>query len=287
MKPYRENVHMLDRHFPVRAWINVHNEHLSVHPHWHDEIEILYIKEGKVTQQINENIFIAVKGDIVFIFGNDIHSTYACGESTSEILVVQFNTDFIMPVYTVSPEKKMIENFRNGLDIPAAVKEDSDEGSGIINCLTEIVSEFDGRKDGFEILIKSWIYRIIGISSRSYKSRNTSRVNSYSMEKAREMLKKTFSLIDNNFGGEITLIKAAKISNLSVSHFCRLFKMATGMTFKEYLTFYRVNRAEELLATTRTITEIATECGFESLSSFIRNFKHYRNATPSAYRNRV
>lgn len=286
MEPFHENVDMPDRHFPVRGWIGLYNEHSSVHPHWHDEIEILYIKEGKVTQQINQNIFSAVKGDIIFIAGNDVHSTYTC-EGGSEILVVQFNTDFIMPVFALSPEKKMIDGFKNGLDMPVAIKEDSIIGTDILHSLNEIVKEFESKTDGYEIIIRSWIYRIIGIASRSFKCRKTSQENVYSMEKARQMLIKTFSLIDDNYEGEITLEQAARISNLSVSHFCRLFKKATGMTFKEYLTFYRVNRAEQLLATSKSITDIANDCGFESLSSFIRAFKQHRNSTPSAYRSRL
>ncbi len=287
MEPYRENVEMPDRLFPVRAWLSVNNEHIYVHPHWHDEIEILFMKEGKATQQVNENIFDAAKGDIIFIAGNDVHSTYTYGSRPNEILVVQFNTDFILPVYALSPEKKLIEDFRDGMEIPAAIKADSEIGKAVLQSLMAIFHEFESGENGFEIFIKARIYELIGTVARNFNNRKRSTGRTYRTDKAKEMLQKTFKLIDENYEGEITLDKAAKISNLSVSHFCRLFKKATGMTFKDYLTFYRVNRAEKLLATTRSITEIANDCGFESMSSFIRAFKHYRNATPSAYRSKA
>ena len=287
MEPFRENVEMPDRLFPVRAWLSVYNEHISVHPHWHDEIEILFIKEGEVTQQVNENIFNASKGDIICIAGNDVHSTYTYGSSRSEILVIQFGADFIMPVYALSPEKKIIEDFKDGMEMPVVIKADSEIGKSLLESLMGIFDEYENRKTGCEMFIRARIYELIGITARNYGSRKRSSGNTYRLEKAREMLQKTFRLIDDNYQGEITLDQAARTSNLSVSHFCRLFKKATGMTFKEYLTFYRVNRAEELLATPRSITEIANDCGFESMSSFIRAFKHYRNATPSLYRSKV
>jgi AraC-like DNA-binding protein len=275
---------MPDRLLPVAAWLTVNNEHIFVHPHWHDEIEILYIMDGEATQQINENIFNACKGDIICIAGNDVHSTYTFGSSHNEILVIQFSTDFIMPIYALSPEKKMIENFKNGMELPAVIKSDSEIGSEMLKCLLGIFHEYDCRRSGFELFIRAKIYELIGLAARNYNSRKRSTESTYRLEKAREMLQKTFQLIDNNYEGEITLDQAARTSNLSVSHFCRLFKMATGMTFKDYLTFYRVSQAEELLTTARSITEIANECGFESMSSFIRAFKHYKNATPSSYR---
>jgi AraC-like DNA-binding protein len=286
MEPYRENVNM-ERLFPVRAWLNANNEHISVHPHWHDEIEILYIVEGEGTQQINDNIFNFIKGDIICIAGNDVHSTYTYGSCRNDILVIQFNVDFIMPVYALSPEKKMIEDFMNGMEMPAVIKADSEIGKEIFESLMEIFHEFESRKTGFEMFIRARIHELIGIAARNFDSRKRSSGNTYRMEKAREMLQKTFKLIDDKYQSEITLEQAAKTSNLSVSHFCRLFKKATGMTFKEYLTFYRVNRAAELFITARSITEIANHCGFESMSSFIRAFKHYRNATPSSYRSKV
>ncbi len=73
----------------------------------------------------------------------------------------------------------------------------------------------------------------------------------------------------------------------SVSHFCRLFKRTTGMTFTAYLSLYRVNRAEEMLSSPCSITEIAYACGFNSPVSFIRSFKQYKNTTPSASRARL
>jgi AraC-like DNA-binding protein len=154
----------------------------------------------------------------------------------------------------------------------------------ILDCIFQIKEELEMRGRAYENQIRSLLYKILVMVERNnlYKIyRNDDRKK----RAVRQMLESTFKLIDLSFSEEINLKMAAAISNLSVPHFCRLFKKATGMTFNDYLSFYRVNRAEKLLGTQKKITEIALECGFGSVSSFLRNFKKYKNCTPTVYRN--
>lgn len=45
MKPNYENVDMPDKTFPIRISMNSSDNHrIFVHPHWHEEIEILYME---------------------------------------------------------------------------------------------------------------------------------------------------------------------------------------------------------------------------------------------------
>jgi AraC-like DNA-binding protein len=45
-----------------------------------------------------------------------------------------------------------------------------------------------------------------------------------------------------------------------------------------------VNQAEKMLNSEEALSEIAFECVFGSVSSFIRNFKKYRGSAPSDYK---
>src|ERR1700674_201627 len=68
----------------------------------------------------------------------------------------------------------------------------------------------------------------------------------------------------------------------------RQFRAATGMTWRRYLLHSRLLRAMALLAEPgRTVLDIATSVGFESVSAFTRAFTQYAGETPSAYRRRV
>ena len=72
---------------------------------------------------------------------------------------------------------------------------------------------------------------------------------------------------------------------LEPKYFCRVFRQITGRTPINYLNYYRVECAAELLCTTQgSITDIALECGFGDVSYFSRMFRRYKGQTPGQYR---
>jgi len=83
----------------------------------------------------------------------------------------------------------------------------------------------------------------------------------------------------------ISLPQVARIAGMSESHFCRQFKMATGMTLTEYVNYTRILWAKtELLKPSARISEIAFMVGFQSLSQFNRCFAKFNGGSPSQYR---
>jgi AraC-like DNA-binding protein len=84
---------------------------------------------------------------------------------------------------------------------------------------------------------------------------------------------------------EIRLCEAAAVCGLSAGHLSRLFHRSTGLTFQEYVRRFRLERACELLRTTRQpVTTIAFEAGFQSISQFHRSFKAVYGQAPLEYR---
>jgi len=73
---------------------------------------------------------------------------------------------------------------------------------------------------------------------------------------------------------------------MSYSYFSRCFYRITGKSFKEYLNLTRINRAEKAILTTdKSVTEIAGDCGFNSVSYFISTYKKLKGVTPLSLRN--
>jgi AraC-like DNA-binding protein len=57
-----------------------------------------------------------------------------------------------------------------------------------------------------------------------------------------------------------------------------------GKTPIQYLNYYRVECACELLsASEKTISEVASACGFNNISYFVRVFGAHKGTTPSTY----
>jgi len=86
----------------------------------------------------------------------------------------------------------------------------------------------------------------------------------------------------------IKLEEIARALNVSTFHFCRKFKHATGLTFVEYLSRVRIEKAKILLHNKNLrITEIAYEVGFQSLTHFNRIFRKLVGHSPTEYRSTV
>ena len=94
--------------------------------------------------------------------------------------------------------------------------------------------------------------------------------------------------IDENYHEPIDLGSISKQAFLSRFHFHRLFTSIYRTTPHQYLTRKRIDKARDLLADgERSITDICTEVGFESLGSFSVLFKKESGFTPSYYRNKA
>lgn len=93
--------------------------------------------------------------------------------------------------------------------------------------------------------------------------------------------------IDEHFMEDITLEGIADLAGFSKYHFSRLFKQYTDFTFCDYLCYRRIKAAEDFLAMPDySITEVALQAGFPSISTFNRLFKQQKGCTPSEYRSK-
>lgn len=75
--------------------------------------------------------------------------------------------------------------------------------------------------------------------------------------------------------------------HLSRNYFLKLFKDENKMSFWDYITSLRMEKAKKLLkASDDTIYTISMEIGYESQYHFSRKFKNYYGISPNEYRNR-
>ena len=98
-------------------------------------------------------------------------------------------------------------------------------------------------------------------------------------------IQKLLRYIGSHFNENITLDSIAKDLGFSKFHISRLFNSKIGEQFNDYVNKLRVNMAQSLLTgTDSSISNIALECGFESIRNFNRVFKAYSSMTPKEFR---
>jgi AraC-like DNA-binding protein len=102
------------------------------------------------------------------------------------------------------------------------------------------------------------------------------------------LLKNITEYLVNNLETELTTANVAREFGVSSRTLMRLFRGQLDMTFQEYLRMARITTALELLSSAdASITEVALQVGYQSMSSFSRTFKVYVGKSPSVFRDEV
>ena len=124
--------------------------------------------------------------------------------------------------------------------------------------------------------IRIWIKNIISTISDDIAEKRTTR-----NEKS---IKKVKAFIKQNHNVDLSLEEVAANVFLSPNYFSWLFKKETGMTYVEYLTKVRIERAKNLIETTgEPISKISGEVGYQDSNYFSQVFKKLEGMSPSAY----
>lgn len=98
------------------------------------------------------------------------------------------------------------------------------------------------------------------------------------------VLRRVTNHIEENLAQTLGLTQLAQIAGLSPSHFSRSFKTVTGVSPYAYVTRRRVERAKALMCEgSRSIGEIALECGFNNSSRFAAIFRREVGHSPREY----
>lgn len=95
---------------------------------------------------------------------------------------------------------------------------------------------------------------------------------------------KIINYLNENFDKNISLKTAANNLHLNASYLSSLIKSETGLTYTQYITELRINKAKELLNTTKlSLAEISESVGFNDYFYFIKKFKREVGVSPGKY----
>lgn len=99
-----------------------------------------------------------------------------------------------------------------------------------------------------------------------------------------ETVANAIQYIHQNYRNKISLNEVAEHVFLSPSYFSKKFKEEIGKNFNQYVNEIRTKQAKHLLKNTDySLSEIASDIGFENLSYFSKVFRRITGLSPSAY----
>lgn len=272
------------------------NEHVTTAPmpqnqyipyHQHDYFEINYLYEGVCYQFINNKLYKMAPGDLIILSENTFHTAYTRPGSSGINLLVDdvFLSDFI---------KELPKSLHSPL-LTELTKEKTP--FFLFPCTgSAIPSFFDVLKQRGNLLgQRSLEYRLRENLARCIfsemlimeKDKRLTFTSSDEPEKAEISHAAVLEFINANFHS-ISIEDIEKKFGFSRMGFYRFMKTATGTHFSVYVGSLKYNRACYLLQySTKSISQIAEEVGFQSNEYFSRFFKKQAGITPTVYRRRM
>ncbi|HEY5561405.1 MAG TPA: AraC family transcriptional regulator [Clostridiaceae bacterium] len=250
--------------------------------HTHEYLELGICYEGSGIFVVDGRIFDFKAGDVSIIFKNQIH--IACSE-TGKLSVWEFTSlDILKLLETQSIKdidflKQIIQNGYNCENIITA-----DKHPELVNLLNMVFQELLRQENGYKSSVKGLLWSFFIKFARVNKigeDISQASISPSSLEKVTPAL----NYIYNNYMNEIYSRDLALLCCISEAHFRRVFKTALHHTPSEYIIIVKIKMASILLSNSyKSILEISNTVGFNSLSSFNRNFKSLTGASPMQWR---
>lgn len=251
--------------------------------HSHNEIEIMYVIEGKCVVETAVETVAMKKGDLILLDSNIAHRLIVENENPCRMLNLEFiftnkeNEGYSPFFKEIVRTNGMLSQFLSK-GYPYIMLKDS---SDIYHILKSLVLELDERSVENKVMIHllfSQLFIKIGRLAIEYGNRNSYQVNLY--------IKQILSYLHQNYDCEIQVKDIANIVNLHPVYIHRIFKAEMGCTVMEYLTALRIKKAKMLLAHTEIpIIEISEYVGINSRQYFSTLFKKHTGKTPVDFRN--
>ena len=286
--PEYENYHETKSHstpdFPYNAYIcSIPLDFEKVPLHWHDEVEIIYIKKGRGRVTLDFTSLYVEAGDIIIVSPGQLHAI-GPAEDSMEYENIIFHPQILLSKQTDTCSTDYFSPLMDGtLTIPVLYQPGDPYYKEISACVDANDEISKTNPPAYQLFIKSQLFMLFYILFNKCSSRNAQKKDYKSLEKMKLILK----FVENNYMEKITIEDVAKEVNLSQSHFMKYFKNTMGTSFIDYLNEYRLTMASRLLISSdSSILDIAAEVGFDNLSYFNRSFKKRFQQTPREYRKR-
>ena len=226
--------------------------------HWHFDHEIAVCESGEALISLDQKTYTLRKGQCIYLRGQSVHSILSAPGTTlyvslfSDDLIRRITDNYCLahPVFT--------DNFR------------------VLETLERIRAAGFKKERFYDEISNALIQQLIaGIFSVLEIQESA-----VSTSEATERYKKLLYDIDEN-AENYSFSRAVEYMNMSEAYFSRFFKKISGMTFSMYLNHIRVNKAIDLIQNTEmSMTEIAMNCGFETIRNFNRVFKQITGYAP-------
>lgn len=257
--------------------------------HWHPEIELIYVVEGKVDALIDEESFILEPGQGIMVNQNVLHAFRRVEGYESVFISIVFHPRLIFEYGTASLSVKYLNPIVNNPDMKYLILQDDDPHTApVITYMKQIENLYNSREFGYEIACKAALCNLWHVLLKLPQHPKLPVSKSKRLLNDEQRIKDAIVFIEEHFAEPITLDEIAASIHISKSECCRCFQRVLRITPFEYLLKYRIFYATKLIQqqdpAASSISNLAITVGFGNISYFNKVFKRVLKMTPTEYK---
>ena len=281
---YNERIHYENPFLSMRIFQSSRKQDFTTSWHYHKELEMLVVLEGKMDVYLEDDLLHLGVGDVVLIGSSQLHRDRSWAEPGLNYLVFQFDLQHnfdpsLMPYFRYFSEAELPLSKLNYIfqDNTAARDE-------VVRCIRDIYAEWTSKTEGYEIAVSILIKRIVLTLLRS----DTRKVLSYKDHSDFIRLKPVLDYVEQNLSGKISVEEASRAANISYYYFVKHFKKVLGMSFMDYVNHKKIKKAEKILLTKDiSIAQVGESIGMPNMAHFYKTFRKYNDCSPNEFRKKM
>lgn len=227
--------------------------------HFHSQTEICIVEQGSVEALVNNSQTTLERGDVAVSLPYDPHRYIAKEGVRYSVLIIPSD----MGQRFCSDVKSFTSPFLHR----------SESGNTVLKYLFRLKDTDIG-----ELEIRGYVYLILGIIKKELLS------DSKTNGGENELLSALLLHIHKNYEKNLTLHSIAKTFGYHPAYVSSYFKSRLDIGISRYINVIRLNNAVQLMRKKKyNVTQIALECGFNSVRTFHRAFQSEFGCSPREY----
>lgn len=245
---------------------------LRCRPHLHQHIELLCMLEGEVTGIVDSREYHIRAGDLFVAFPNQVHSFVSTGPESYMLFIISPD---LLPEYA--------DQFTMTVPVSALAEGATTRCPEILSILKALAALSEKGKDyAFrDDIEKGYLLSLFGELFHLY---------SLTLPRGSDatVLKAIVNYCMQHYTADLSLAMLEEELHVSKHYISHLFSERLNIRFNDYINSFRVAAACRYLQQSgKSVTEIASLVGFNTLRTFNRAFLKQVGTTPSAYKKRM
>lgn len=271
----------------------IHVRSLSVNPGGDADIrdrdlfELAYILAGAAELLIQERRLPARRGDLVVV-GNSLgHRLHNRAPSPLAVVSLLFHPDLIRGDIGEEGAEYLTPFLWQDAEFPHVVPARTGIPKEVFGLLGRIDGELPAAGPRARLAVKTYLKMALMLLVNHFAGYAGTAEKSQRRRRQVERLAPLYRYLEARSGEAVQVKDAARLCNMSESHFMAFFREATGQSFIAHFNRRRIERAQTWLAATdRPVAEIGQALGFCDQSYFSAVFRKLTGLPPAAYRKR-